>query len=60
MKNALVMNPEKCSGCHSREMICSLSLLQKYQKRIEKKSSLQELERRKTDFLVSVPLGAFW
>jgi hypothetical protein len=36
------------------------SLLQKYQKRIEKKSSLQELERRKTDFLVSVPLGAFW
>jgi hypothetical protein len=41
-------------------MVSSKSLLQKYQKRIEKKSSLQELERRKTDFLVSVPLGAFW
>jgi Fe-S-cluster-containing hydrogenase component 2 len=25
MKNALVMNPEKCPGCHSCEMICSLT-----------------------------------
>jgi hypothetical protein len=36
-----------------------LSLLQKYQKSIEKKSSPQELERIGTEFFISVPLEAF-
>ena len=40
-------------------MAVILSLLQKYQKSIEKKSSLQELERIGTEFFISVPLEAF-
>jgi hypothetical protein len=38
---------------------CNKSLLQKYQKSIEKKSSPQELERIGTNFFISVPLEAF-
>jgi len=37
-----------------------MSLLQKFQKSIGKKSSLQELERIGTEFLISVPFEAFW
>jgi len=33
--------------------------LQKFQKSIENKSSLQELERIRAKFFISVPLGAF-
>jgi hypothetical protein len=33
--------------------------LQTYQKRIEKKSSPQELERIGTEYFISVPLAAF-
>jgi len=36
-----------------------VSLLQKYQKSVEKKSSPQELERIGTEFFISVPLEAF-
>jgi len=37
-----------------------LSLLQKYQKSMEKKSSPQELEKIGTEFFISVPLEVFW
>jgi hypothetical protein len=36
-----------------------MSLLQKYQKSIDQKSSPQELERMGTEFFISVPLEAF-